>query len=214
MYEYITFPILFWLFFLASILGVLIEGLFCLIRRKRWETHTVAIWGPFCIIYGMGAAGLYVSAIIFENFCWITQFLLYAVVSAFIEHLCGLVLKYGLGMKAWDYSNMRLNLHGLTCLRMTLAWGLIGVGFAYFGVPLLKIWSLSLRYSPHSWITKVLAVFMGINLSMTFLCILRWSRRHRGIPAKSKLDYYLDKKYDDDKMSRRFCEWKFLEETI
>ena len=58
---------------LGSILGTRIEGAFCLIRHGRWETHTVALWGPFCIIYGIGAVILYVGAVLSESMPTVIQ---------------------------------------------------------------------------------------------------------------------------------------------
>ena len=127
--KYITYPVLFLLFFSGSILGTLIEGIFCLIRYGRWETHTVTLWGPFCIIYGLGAVGLYIGSVLFGHLHWALQFILFASIATVIEYLCGAVLKYRLRMKAWDYSRSRFHLHGLVCLKMTLAWGALGVLF-------------------------------------------------------------------------------------
>ena len=55
----ITYPHLFWLFIIGSVIGVIIEGVWYYFMHDRWETHVVTIWGPYCIIYGLGAAGYY-----------------------------------------------------------------------------------------------------------------------------------------------------------
>lgn len=57
----ITYENMFWLFMIGSVLGVILEGIWCLIRAGHWETHVVSMWGPFCIIYGFGAVGLYLD---------------------------------------------------------------------------------------------------------------------------------------------------------
>ena len=51
----ITYDKLFWLFMAGSLMGVLIEGLFCLIRKGQWESHVVTVFGPFNALYGAGA---------------------------------------------------------------------------------------------------------------------------------------------------------------
>ena len=73
--ESLTYPTLFWLFTVCSILGTIVEGLFYLIRYGRWETHTVALWGPFCIIYGIGAVILYLSTLMTKAKHIIWQFI-------------------------------------------------------------------------------------------------------------------------------------------
>ena len=40
----IRYADLFWLFMAGSMLGVLIEGVFCIFSYGRWETHTEAVW--------------------------------------------------------------------------------------------------------------------------------------------------------------------------
>ena len=212
MKSYITYPILFWLFFFGSILGVLIEGICCLIRYKRWETHTVTIWGPFCIIYGLGALVLYLGAVIFEKVHMIGQFFLFSIITTLIEYICGIILKYGLHMKAWDYSNHLLNFQGIICFKMTIIWGLFGVAFAYLCVPRLKLWSLVLQSGLWKIVSYIMSVLMAFNLLATFACIIRWAMRHRGIAPKNQLARFIDKNYGDDKMSRRFCEWRFLDD--
>ena len=34
---------------ISNLVGVLIEGIFCLISYGKWETHVVTMWGPFCL---------------------------------------------------------------------------------------------------------------------------------------------------------------------
>lgn len=212
MEQYINYPIIFWLFLFGSVLGVVLEGVFCLFFYKKWETHTVAVWGPFCIIYGLGAVGLYIGAILFENINKFGQFLLFALIATSIEYFCGKLLKDRLGMRAWDYSRHRFNLEGLICPHMTLAWGLMGIFFADEFVPLLKRAALIVYTAPGNYLCGLLSVFMLINFVLTAVCIMRWSQRHRGIPASNRFLEYIDRKYDDEKMSGRFCEWSFINE--
>ena len=183
--KYITYPVLFLLFFSGSILGTLIEGIFCLIRYGRWETHTVTLWGPFCIIYGLGAVGLYIGSVLFGQLHWALQFILFASIATVIEYLCGAVLKYGLHMKAWDYSRSHFHLHGLVCLKMTLAWGALGVLFSLFCVPHIQVFVPYLDLIPVKIVCICLSVLMAVNLFITMLRIRRWSKRHFGFPPRN-----------------------------
>ena len=58
---------MFWLFMIGNILGVILEGIWCVIRNGRWETHVVTIWGPFCLIYGVGAVGGYLASALLSD---------------------------------------------------------------------------------------------------------------------------------------------------
>lgn len=211
--KYITYPVLFLLFFSGSILGTLIEGIFCLIRYGRWETHTVTLWGPFCIIYGLGAVGLYIGSVLFGQLHWALQFILFASIATVIEYLCGAVLKYGLHMKAWDYSRSHFHLHGLVCLKMTLAWGALGVLFSLFCVPHIQVFVPYLDLIPVKIVCICLSVLMAANLFITMLCIRRWSKRHFGFPPRNALEKYIDRTCPDERMAKRFCEWRFIEDS-
>ena len=50
---------LFWLFMAGSVLGFIAEGLWCVLTDGHCENHSSTVWGPFCIIYGVGALAVY-----------------------------------------------------------------------------------------------------------------------------------------------------------
>lgn len=60
--KQLTYDKLFWLFIAGSILGVIIEGVFCQIAKGHWESHVVSVYGSFNILYGAAAVLFYVAA--------------------------------------------------------------------------------------------------------------------------------------------------------
>ena len=58
----LSYSSIFWLFMLGSILGYLLEGFWCILTKGHWEHHAATLWGPFCIIYGIAAIVLYITA--------------------------------------------------------------------------------------------------------------------------------------------------------
>lgn len=206
----ITYEKLFWLFMLGSVIGVLLEGFWCLFMYDRWETHVVSIWGPFCIIYGFGAVGCYIGSVRLNNQGVVTRFIAFAVIGTVIEYVCGWVLEYGLNMRAWDYSDSFLNLNGYVTLSMTLLWGLLGVAFGRI-VP--KLERMLKRTSSQRWhkACVCLTIFMAVNLTATAACMARWSSRHDGIPPSNVIEQIIDRDYNDERMAKRFCEWQFID---
>lgn len=206
----IRYADLFWLFMAGSMLGVLIEGVFCIFSYGRWETHTVAVWGPFCIIYGIGAMILYVGAVILKDKKYIFQFIIFALATTVVEYMCGALLKYGLQMWAWDYSGEFGNIDGLVCPTFTLVWGVAGVAFSKWCVPALT--TLFSKMSGIGWkvFCIVMSIFMAFNLLLTAFCIIRWAQRHQGIAPHNTVEQYIDRTWDDDSMQKRFCEWRFI----
>ena len=208
--DQITYPVLFWLFVLGSVLGTVFEGVFCLFKYRRWETHTVALWGPFCVIYGIGAVILYTGAVLTEDMHIIWQFAVFALTTTAVEYIGGMLLKHGLHMIAWDYSGCALNIQGMICLKMTVVWGALGVLFAKYLVPYIKIAAKVVSGTVMKAVTCISSTAMAMDIFLTVLCIVRWSRRYFGYPPRNRLEEYFDRKYDDKWMERRFCEWKFL----
>ena len=59
--EKITIHHLFWYFLIFSILGLIIETLYCFATSGVIESRKGLIWGPFCPVYGgCGAFLIYV----------------------------------------------------------------------------------------------------------------------------------------------------------
>ena len=207
----VSYGICFWLFMIANIAGVLIEGFFCLFAFGKWETHVVTMWGPFCLLYGFGTVGFYLVAAALKGKGYVLEFLGHALVGDGLELIGGLLLEFGLGMRAWDYTGYFLNFRGHICLVMTLIWGCIGFSFGRF-CPLVSYGLSHFEHGIHRVLLIILSVFMAVNLAFTAICIHRWSRRHYGAPANSAFEKFLDEHYDDEYMSKRFMEWHFLDE--
>ena len=50
-----TFYKLFWVFFIGCFAGVVLETIYCLIQRGHYESRVGLIYGPFNLVYGVGA---------------------------------------------------------------------------------------------------------------------------------------------------------------
>lgn len=208
----ITYNKMFWLFMLGSIFGVFLEGIFCHFKYGAWETHTVTVWGGFCIIYGFGMCLFYILSEFLKNKNKLLQYAAFALIADIVELICGLVLMYGLHMRAWDYRMHRFNIKGLISLKITLIWGIYGMLFCYIAKPLLDKLLDKMENKVFRTLCALMSVFMFVNFSLTFAAIVRWSSRHKNLSPRNKIEIRLDKIYPDDKMQRRFCEWHFLDE--
>lgn len=126
----------FWLFMVGSILGVVVEGCWCRFRHGRWRTHVVSLWGPFNIVYGIGIAVFYIGDSLLYQETWLVRVAVLALAGSLVEYLCGLVIRLGIRMKAWDYRDHFLNIQGLISFKMTLMWGAMGVVLtAFYFIP-------------------------------------------------------------------------------
>lgn len=208
--RYITYRNMFWLFMMGNLFGVLLEGAWCFLRFGRWETHVVTVWGPFCLIYGIGFVALYIIAEKLEDRAVWIRFLSIALALDAVEYFCGWLLDFALGMKAWDYSESFLNIKGRICFGMTLAWGLAGLLFARFAMPALKRLFRKMQGKAWKAACAVLSVFMAVNIAVTAVCLVRWSGRHHGVAPTTQIGVLADTYYGDAFMENRFVEWSFI----
>lgn len=169
----ITYEKLFWLFMAGSVVGVIMEGTFCVLTKGRWESHVLTLVGQFNALYGAGAVLFYSAIALMNKRKTVTKIAVITVVATVLELFCGL-LADGIGMKAWDYSNSFLNYRGMICLTFTLGWGLAGFVFCLFFEKIDRALS-KLQSKKWNIACIVLSVFMAINLSLTAVTILRWS---------------------------------------
>ena len=54
----ITFHEILWYFIIFSIIGLIIETIYCLVTTGILESRKGLLWGPFCPVYGVGATVL------------------------------------------------------------------------------------------------------------------------------------------------------------
>lgn len=209
--KQVTYTSIFWLFMLGNILGVIVEGVWCKLRYGKWETHTVALWGPFNIVYGIGVPMFYISSILIDGIHWLAKFFSFSLIGSLVEYLCGLTIRIGVRMKAWDYSKQYMNIQGLISLKMAIVWGIVGFSFYKLLFNPLKELLHIMNGTVFDIVCIGLTAFMAINLLLTAICIIRWSNRHYGKPAASRFTRWVDKNYPDEKMQKKFFYWSFIE---
>ena len=207
----VTYAKLFWLFIVGGIAGVIIEGLFCLIAKGHWETHVVSVLVPYNLLYAVGVVLFYIGAVVMKHRPLAVQIAVMTALATALELFCGLLLRYGLGMKAWDYSHSFMNYKGIICLGFSAAWGIAAFVFAELSP---RIDAALEHCSGRAWRVAgaVFGVVIAVDLCMTGASILRWSERHYGVSASSEMQRELDREAPDDYMGSRFVEWRFLDE--
>lgn len=113
-------------FIVYSFCGFLLETVFGIYSKGVLESRQSFLFGPFCIIYGIGALLMITFLSGLKNRP-IVLFLLSAVIGTITEYLMSYFCELIFHFKWWDYSTMDLNINGRICLYFFIMWGFLGI---------------------------------------------------------------------------------------
>ena len=207
--QQITYQKLFWLFLIGSVVGIAAEGLWCILTKGTWEYHPATVWGPFCIIYGVGAIAVYIVSIILKGKKLPVQFICYTIAGGLVEYVSSWVQELLFHSTSWDYSSHFLNIGGRVSLQMAAIWGFLGVAFMYSVMPLLERLFEKTQGQASRIVCVLLTGFMVINLVVTSAALVRWRDRQAEVPATNQVARLIDDVFDDEFMEKRYCNMKF-----
>ena len=200
---------LFWVFFLGSILGFVVEGLWHTVLTGEWVDHSATVVGPFCTVYGVGAVAAFAIAKILPRRAVGLQFVAFAITGGAVEYFTSLFQERTFGSVSWDYSSHTLNLGGRVSGQMALMWGFLGMVFVGLVYPLLrKLLSRMHTHRLHIFCVAC-SVFMAFNLAVSATAILRWKERKEHLPPSNRWESYLDATYPDAHMEYVYCDMHF-----
>lgn len=205
---------LFWVFFTASFVGVVLELVWCVATRGRFENRSGVIYGMFNPVYGVGGLIMTLFFIRRQERRDLHVFIENVLIGGSFEYLCSLGQEMIFGTVSWDYSAMRFNIDMRTNVLYSLMWGLIGLLWVREVYPVLSL--MLARIPVHAGKALTIALFVGMlaNMGVSSLAVYRWSERDRGIPAASALDVRLDEWYPDEFLRDKFPNMQFVPRRI
>lgn len=123
-------------FFVASILGFLWEvGL--LWMQEGAFCNRGFLYGPWLLVYGVGAVLIYLFLGKYEH-SYIRVFFLSGLIGTGTELAVGWFLDKVWQLRYWDYSGYPLNFNGYICLWIALGFAAAGMVWVCFAAPRLK----------------------------------------------------------------------------
>lgn len=206
-YLNLSFLLLFWVFVVASILGLVIEDIFHVVVFGGYESRAGLVWGPFSPIYGVGAVAL----TLFLNRFYYTHnliiFLAAMLVGATLEYSASWMMEFFWHAVAWDYTGTFGSIDGRTNFFFGVMWGILGLFWVRAILPIIK--RVQLRFTGRGGtaylvISWLLIVFMLVNAVVTVLALNREGERASDIPADSGIDRVLDEVFPDSWLQERF----------
>ncbi len=162
----ITFKRILMYFIIYSFLGFVVETIFGMLTKGVIESRKSCFYGPFCCIYGLGAAIMIPGLQKFKRNNW-TLAIGGMIEGCIIEYVVSWIGEIIFQIKWWDYSNMPLNMNGRICLLFTIFWGILAVVLLRLVNPFIE---RTIDRLPKKWfdiIAIVGSVFLLLDLLFT-----------------------------------------------
>lgn len=206
---------LFWVFFVCSVLGLILEEVWhmVVVERGVYQDRAGMLFGPFSPIYGFGAVLMTMALNRFYKKNPLIIFLVSALIGGAFEVFVGWFMQTSFGVVSWSYSHIRLFgmpdpiavlTGGRTCTPFACMWGLGGLIWIKVLLPrLLKLINMipwKRRYSA----TVILTAVMLIDGVMTLQSLDYWYQRVNGTVRNIPVAQFYDKHFDNEYMENRF----------
>ncbi len=206
---------LFWVFFVCSVLGLILEEVWhmVVVDPGVYQDRAGMLFGPFSPIYGFGAVLMTMALNRFYKKNPLIIFLVSALIGGAFEVFVGWFMQTSFGVVSWSYSHIRLFgmpdpiavlTGGRTCTPFACMWGVGGLIWIKVLLPrLLKLINMipwKRRYSA----TVILTAVMLIDGVMTLQSLDYWYQRVNGTVRNIPVAQFYDKHFDNEYMENRF----------
>ena len=206
---------LFWVFFVCSVLGLILEEVWhmVVVDPGVYQDRAGMLFGPFSPIYGFGAVLMTMALNRFYKKNPLIIFMVSALIGGAFEVFVGWFMQTSFGVVSWSYSHIRLFgmpdpiavlTGGRTCTPFACMWGLGGLIWIKVLLPrLLKLINMipwKRRYSA----TVILTAVMLIDGVMTLQSLDYWYQRVNGTVRNIPVAQFYDKHFDNEYMENRF----------
>ena len=214
-YIKLNYFTLFWVFFVCSVLGLILEEVWhmVVVDPGVYQDRAGMLFGPFSPIYGFGAVLMTMALNRFYKKNPLIIFLVSALIGGAFEVFVGWFMQTSFGVVSWSYSHIRLFgmpdpiavlTGGRTCTPFACMWGLGGLIWIKVLLPrLLKLINMipwKRRYSA----TVILTAVMLIDGVMTLQSLDYWYQRVNGTVRNIPVAQFYDKHFDNEYMENRF----------
>ncbi len=187
-----------WIFLICALLGDIIETFYCRLVGGVWMSRSSVIYGPFSIVWGLGAAILTIVlqklADKEDRYIFLGGFFFGGV----YEYGCSVFTEVFMGTVFWDYSHMPFNIGGRTNLLFCVFWGILAVVWVKLVYPRLSRLIEKSHPVTGKIATWIVVVFMCCNALISATAMLRYLERREMQPAENAMEKFLDEHYDDE----------------
>ena len=186
-----------WVFIVSALIGDIIETFYCRAVGGVWMSRSSVLYGPFSIVWGLGAV---VLTLVLSKFAQKEDryiFIVGALLGGVYEYMCSVFTEIVLGTTFWDYSWMPLNIGGRTNVLYMAFWGILSVVWIKFCYPKMSNVIEKIPVVPGKIVTWILILFMICNSLISAMAMVRYTERKAGVEADNAIEVFLDTNYKD-----------------
>ena len=200
---------LIWIFFIAALLGDIIETLFCRATMGIWMSRSSLIYGPFSIVWGLGAVMFTALLYRYKEKSEGYLFLAGTIVGGVYEYVCSVFTELVFGTVFWDYSHIPFNLAGRINLLYCFFWGIAAAVWMKVLYPRLSRLIERIPMKAGKVLTWVIVVFMVFNMAISALALGRYQQRQSAPDAPTNgFTEFLDHYYPDERIHQVYPNMK------
>ena len=199
---------IFWIFLIGSIIGYGLEMIVGLVQNGHFVSRQGLLFGPFIQVYGVGLVAYYLVISNIKKKSYIKIFFITMLLGGIVEYLFSYLHETWFGTISWDYSNLLFNIHGRTSLLHCLYWGIGGVLFVRFILPLIRNLNEWCKNTNFRFITAFLVLFITFDIVMSGMAGSRQLERKNNIAANGYIDNFFDEYYPDEKLEQIYSNAK------
>ena len=190
---------IFWVFIIGSLIGYMVEMIVGLVQNGYFVSRQGLLFGPFAQVYGLGILTYYFVVPKIKG-GYLKIFFITMVLGGIVEYLCSYFQELLFGTISWDYSHLWFNIHGRTSLLHCTYWGIGGILFMKYIIPLIEDIEKLIKNNYFRTVTALFAIFMIFNIAVSSMAAIRQEERNRQIAASNNIDVFFDKYYSDEIM--------------
>ncbi len=202
----------FWLFLIAGVAGDLIEVVFWLLTRGEIISRSSLVYGPFSLVWGLGAVLLTLAFHRMDDQSTARIILAGTVLGGVYEYICSWVQEALFGACFWDYRHLPFNLDGRVNLVFSLFWGLAALVWVRAAYPALCLLIDRVPRPRGRRMVRAAALFLACSTALSAAALGRMDQRRRDVPAAGVVSRFLDEAYPDSVLKERYPNMGILDE--
>lgn len=174
------------------------------------ERRSAVIYGPFSVIYGIGAIVL-AKFLAERGLKWWQIFIRGALICGISEIVLGYLQIFFTGTSSWDYSNHWLSFaNNLSSPLIIFLWGIVAVIFIKLFYPLICKLTDKIPAKIGAKVLNIVMILLCIDMLISFSAVVRWNYRHEGKEPFTPYGQFLDNVYPDEFMKEAYPNMEFV----